>query len=238
MRSPVDGHQALPHTDRSALRLVLCEQAFLQAGVLSHETIDLQQHKAGMVFVFEQLADVPIPENEWFEQVFMNFDTDCTGRIDFDKFVEIVTQWDDFCQDRRVRMADLTAAANAVAANGLGPRGTLVASSSWASRPPGSKPRQVVAAWQMPTWGDDDFFDDEEPATPPLDSLAALAEEQGEAEDPQDADPKQRRRRWLPGSGRWQPKQRQKERSRSPAERTGDTSKDKEKDKENKDDKQ
>ena len=31
-------------------------------------TEDKRQHKIGLIFVFEQLSDVPVPHDDWFDQ--------------------------------------------------------------------------------------------------------------------------------------------------------------------------
>eukprot|EP00971_Amphidinium_carterae_P335197 6470898-Amphidinium_carterae.1 len=74
----------------------------------------MNQSKTALTFVFQQLGDLPMPKDEWYVQVFRNFDRNDSGLLDIASFKdpfllclpstsqclircseEIVVQWDE-----------------------------------------------------------------------------------------------------------------------------------------------
>jgi len=81
--------------DRPSRRSALCEQAFLWVDALQTGCINTNQSKTALIFVFQQLGDVPMPKDEWYVQVFRNFAYSDGTLLDIASFKEIVLQWDE-----------------------------------------------------------------------------------------------------------------------------------------------
>jgi calcium-dependent protein kinase len=194
---------ALPSTDRSALRLALCEQAFLQAGVLNDGHVNMSQHKLGLIFVFEQLGEIPLPDDVWSERIFAELDVEEEGWLNFERFVDAATRWDENCERRRRHREALLVAADSQAAS---PPARISEESTIGPRI--AEPFRISRALS--------FVGEEEcPAAVPSGALPSVAEEtpsktelipEGVGRETR-SEPSSPKRRRFPSSGRWQPVQ-------------------------------
>eukprot|EP00434_Breviolum_minutum_P035920 symbB.v1.2.031809.t1/scaffold3631.1/size52987/3 len=87
--------------ERSVQRSKLCKEAFEFVDALRTGHIDCSQNKAGLMMVFQQLGDLPMPKDEWYVRVFRNFAKPGQDLIDYRCFQEIVKQWDEHHQKKR-----------------------------------------------------------------------------------------------------------------------------------------
>eukprot|EP00930_Biecheleria_cincta_P033592 TRINITY_DN2327_c0_g2_i1.p1 TRINITY_DN2327_c0_g2~~TRINITY_DN2327_c0_g2_i1.p1 ORF type:complete len:944 (-),score=170.29 TRINITY_DN2327_c0_g2_i1:258-2876(-) len=99
--SPAHQSASVAGADRTAHRSKLCKQAFQFVDALQTGHIDISQNKTGLTMVFDQLADVPMPKDEWYARVFRNFVGNESDLIDYRGFKEIVRQWDEHHQKKR-----------------------------------------------------------------------------------------------------------------------------------------
>jgi len=81
--------------DRSTRRSAMCQQVFQFVDSQRTGYIDMYQNKTGLTLVFEQLGDIPMPKDDWYIKVFRNFSRNSTALLDYEKFHEIVVQWDE-----------------------------------------------------------------------------------------------------------------------------------------------
>lgn len=73
----------------------LCWQAFRWVDPENTGRVNRTQMKTASTFVFNQLQDVTLPTDNWFERAFTNFDTDADGFLTYDEVVEIADQYVD-----------------------------------------------------------------------------------------------------------------------------------------------
>eukprot|EP00439_Symbiodinium_sp_Y106_P055064 s1810_g7.t1 len=90
-----------PAAERSSRRSTLCKQAFDFVDALRTGHLDCSQNKTGLMMVFQQLGDLPMPKDEWYTRVFRNFAGNDKDLIDYRCFKEIVKQWDEHHQKKR-----------------------------------------------------------------------------------------------------------------------------------------
>lgn len=86
---------------RSAQRSKLCKEAFEFVDALRTGHIDCSQNQTGLMMVFQQLGDLPMPKDEWYTRVFRNFAGKDQDLIDYSCFKEIVKQWDEHHRKKR-----------------------------------------------------------------------------------------------------------------------------------------
>lgn len=89
--------------ERSVQRSKLCKEAFEFVDALRTGHIDCSQNKAGLMMVFQQLGDLPMPKDDWYVRVFRNFANTGQDLIDYRCFQEIVKQWDEHHQKKRAK---------------------------------------------------------------------------------------------------------------------------------------
>jgi len=87
--------------DRSTYRASLCEHAFLFVDALKIRKLNMSQNKTALTMVFQQLGDVKMPRDDWYVQVFRNFDSGDCGLIDANACMDIMVQWDDHQLERK-----------------------------------------------------------------------------------------------------------------------------------------
>lgn len=93
----------LTPTSRAAWREKLCAQAFQFVDALQTGHIDFNQNKIGLTMVFQQLLDVPIPNDEWHIKAWQNFVSQRFREdfIEYGTFREVAVQWDNHHQQKR-----------------------------------------------------------------------------------------------------------------------------------------
>lgn len=97
--------------DRASLRTSFSKHAFLFVDAQRIGKINMSQNKTGLTLVFEQLGDVKLPKDEWYVQVFRNYDKTNIGLIGFDAFMDIVVQWDEHQQEKKRKQREREQAA-------------------------------------------------------------------------------------------------------------------------------
>mmetsp|Transcript_40603 Transcript_40603/g.73090 ORF Transcript_40603/g.73090 Transcript_40603/m.73090 type:complete len:586 (+) Transcript_40603:105-1862(+) len=102
--APSSASQAVPMPqDRTSVRSALCKQAFQFVDALRTGYIDVNQNKTALTMVFDRLGDLPMPKEEWYARVFRNFVGEDKELIDYKGFKEIVRQWDEHHQKKRMQ---------------------------------------------------------------------------------------------------------------------------------------